>query len=50
MATPGHVGDLLVSAIASVPENITIEEMKILEKLKKSDNFVSKNKCKTNNN
>lgn len=39
----GHTGDLLAIAIVSVPENITIEEMKLLEKLRKSNNFTSKN-------
>jgi molecular chaperone DnaJ len=42
----GHVGDLLAIAVVSVPESITIEEMKILDKLRKSNNFVSKNTYK----
>jgi len=46
MTYKGHVGDLLVIAVAGVPENITIEEMEILEKLRKSNNFVSKNSYK----
>jgi molecular chaperone DnaJ len=48
VANPGQVGDLLVVAVAAVPESITIEEMKILEKLRKSNNFTSKNTVKTN--
>lgn len=52
IVNPGHVGDLLAVAVAAVPESITIEEMKILEKLRKSNNFTSKNavKNKVNNN
>jgi molecular chaperone DnaJ len=48
----GHTGDLLAIAVINIPESITIEEMKILDKLKKSDNFTSKNsvKNKVNNN
>lgn len=43
---PGYVGDLLVMALADVPEEITPEEKKVLEKLKKSHNFISKNTYK----
>lgn len=46
LAHPGHVGDLLVVATIHIPETITIEEMKILESLRKSDNFISKNTYK----
>ncbi len=36
------IGDLLVVVGATVPEQITDEEKEILEKLRKSDNFISK--------
>lgn len=43
LASPGHVGDLLVVASVEVPETITIDEMKVLENLRKNPNFTSKN-------
>lgn len=42
----GHIGDLLVVVSVHVPDTISDEEKKILEKLRKSSNFVSNNAYK----
>lgn len=46
LANPGHTGDFLVMANAVLPDSITIDEMKVLDKLRKSANFTSKNTYK----
>lgn len=46
ISQPGYYGDLLVMALVDTPKEITPEEKKILEKLKKSSNFTSKNSYK----
>ncbi len=43
LVNSGHVGDLLVVTSVDVPEVITIDEMKVLESLRKNPNFTSKN-------
>lgn len=42
----GAIGDLLLITVASIPEKVTDEEIKILEKLRKNNNFISKNSYK----
>lgn len=42
----GFIGDLLVVVSVAIPESITDEEKKVLEKLRKSNNFISKNTYK----
>lgn len=42
----GLVGDLLAVAVVHIPKNVTDEEIKILEKLRKNNNFISKNTYK----
>lgn len=45
-----HVGDLLVEVNINIPKNISAEDKKLLEKLRKSSNFVSNNSRSKNNN
>ena len=42
----GIIGDLMVVAFASIPESVNSEEKNILENLRKSNNFISKNTYK----
>ena len=44
-----HVGDLLVEINILIPKNISEEDKKLLEKLRKSNNFVSNNSHNKNN-
>jgi molecular chaperone DnaJ len=41
-----HTGDMLVVVTVDVPETISDDEKKLLEKLRKSNNFISKNTYK----
>lgn len=43
LASKGYEGDILAVAVIAIPKEISEEEKKLLEKLRKSDNFVSPN-------